>query len=233
MPPALARLARTGVLLGLTWAVLTAPLVLIGEAVERSPRVQQLDRAVTAFVVDHRTPALDRLMQALTWTGSWIAALALVAVLAVLTWTRRLPVVAVVAVAAAWLGEQLAISLTKNLVQRPRPPEAVRLVATHGWSFPSGHTANAVVVFATTTALVAYAARGRFLRVLACVVGAAAIALIAFSRVELGAHWLADVVASTVWTTTWLLLATAVLRRGAAGQGPAAPLLRTRERATG
>ena len=66
-----------------------------------------------------------------------------------LAWKQRLPILAVPVVVSAWLGELLAATLTKSVVQRPRPPEAVRLVMAHGWSFPCGHTANAVVVFAT------------------------------------------------------------------------------------
>ena len=225
MTPGLRRFAVTGGVLGVVWAVLTGPLILAGEAVDRSAAIERLDRGITAFVVDHRSPGLDRFMTALTWTGSWLAAVALCAVLVVLLRTRRLALYAVLAVVAAWLGEQLAVTLTKTLMQRPRPPEAVRLVVTHGWSFPSGHTANAVVLCTTATALVAYAIHRRGGRILVCLAGACAVALIAFSRVELGAHWTTDVLASVLWTTTWLLLAVRILRRGA---GDGSPLLLTR-----
>jgi hypothetical protein len=43
----------------------------------------------------------------------------------------------------------VAVTVSKSVLQRLRPFEAVRLVMAHGWSFPSGHAANPVVVFAT------------------------------------------------------------------------------------
>jgi hypothetical protein len=54
-----------------TWIVLTGLLVLVGEGIERSTAIMSMDRRITTFVVNHRTPALDQLMKAVTWTGSW------------------------------------------------------------------------------------------------------------------------------------------------------------------
>jgi undecaprenyl-diphosphatase len=152
-------------------------------------------------------------MKALTWTGSWLATLAAVAVVVAFTWKRRLPMVAVGSVAAAWLGELLAATVAKLVVDRPRPPQAVWLVVARGWSFPSGHTANAVVVFATAAALVTTLLHSRNTRVLIWALAAVVIGLVGFSRVELGVHWTTDVVASILWTSWWILVVVKVLRR--------------------
>src|SRR3974390_2093402 len=136
------------------WVILVGLLIACGEGINDSTRINSLDRRVTTFVVEHRTSLLTELMKIVTWTGSWIALPLLAIAVAVLAWRRRLPPSAVAAVLAVWIGELLAVTLTKSVVQRDRPPEAVRLVVAHGWSFPSGHTANAVVVFATAAALV-------------------------------------------------------------------------------
>jgi membrane-associated phospholipid phosphatase len=197
--------AIAGVLLA-TWALLTGLLILAGEGIEHSAAVTSLDRHVTTFVVDHRSPALDQVMKAVTWTGSWIAALAVASLVVGFAWRRRLSMLAVVAVVVAWLGELLAVTVTKSVVQRQRPPESVRLVVTHGWAFPSGHTANAVVVFTTAAVLMTTLVRRGNARVFIWVVAGLAIALVAFSRIELGVHWMTDVVASTIWTAGWLLV---------------------------
>lgn len=218
-------LAATAALVTGSWALLTGVLLLCGQGVVASSAVTTADRVVTAWVVARRTPALDTAMRAFTWSGTWFAALALVVVLVVLTVAGRIGPLVVATVAVGWLGEIAAVNLTKAVVQRPRPPEAVRLVPVHGWAFPSGHTANAVVVFATATALTFLLVVRPAARVLVSGVGAAVVALVAFSRVELGAHWLSDVVASVVWTTAWLLVAATVLAgcrlpgSGAAGSG--------------
>jgi undecaprenyl-diphosphatase len=199
--------------LGAAWAVLTGILILVGEGVKHSSALNSLDRHITDFVVDHRTPALNQLMKAVTWTGSWIATLGIAVLVAVFAWRRRLHLLAVIAVLAAWLGELLAVTLTKAVVERPRPPEAVRLVAGHGWAFPSGHTANATVVFATSAALATVLLGQRYSRLLVWALAALATALVGFSRIELGVHWTTDVVASVVWTVCWLFILVTVLRR--------------------
>jgi hypothetical protein len=109
------------------WATLAGLLILGGEGIKHSSAVMSMDRRVTSFVATHRTVALDELMKAVTWAGSWVA---------VLAWRRRLPLIAVIAVLVAWWGELLAVSVTKAVVQRPRPPEALRVVAAHGWVTP-------------------------------------------------------------------------------------------------
>ncbi len=137
------------------WLGLVALLVLCGEGVKHSSLVNSADRRITSFVVTHRTASLTDIMKAVTWAGSWIALAVVAVVVGVLTWRRRLPWLALGAVLTSWVGELLGVILVKGLVERERPPEAVWMVVAHGWAFPSGHAANAVVVFATAAALVA------------------------------------------------------------------------------
>jgi undecaprenyl-diphosphatase len=152
-------------------------------------------------------------MKALTFTGSWVAATVLATVVLILSLTHRVPFRAVAAVLLAWLGEILAVTLNKWLVQRPGPPESVRLVVTHGWSFPSGHTANTVVVFATTAALVVILFDRKYVSVVTWALCIVVTAVVGFSRIELGAHWTTDVAASWAWTACWLLTLFVILRR--------------------
>jgi membrane-associated phospholipid phosphatase len=194
------------------WGVLTALLMLGGEGIKHSSTVTAMDQRVTAFVVAHRTPALDQLMKIVTWAGSWVALFGVAVVVAVFAWRRILPILAVIAVLVAWWGELLAVTLTKAVVRRPRPPEALRVVAAHGWAFPSGHTANATVVFAAGAGLLTILVSKRNWRVLAWVLAVLATALVGFSRIELGVHWTTDVGASLIWTTCWLLTLIRILR---------------------
>jgi undecaprenyl-diphosphatase len=210
--------ARAGVVVG-AWAVLTGLLILGGEVITHSSAVISVDRSVTAFMVGHRTGALDALMKAVTWAGSWFALLGLAVVVAVLAWRRRLPIVAVIAILVAWWGELSAVSVTKAVVQRPRPPEALWVIAAHGWAFPSGHTANATVMFAAGASLVTIFVSKQRWRVLAWALALLATALVGFSRIELGVHWMTDVVSGLVWTAGWLLILVRVLGPTEAGSG--------------
>jgi undecaprenyl-diphosphatase len=210
VPMLLQRAGPPAALLAAAWAAMVGLLVLTGQGVTHSAAVASLDRQITSWVVAHRTPALDRWMAALTFTGSWLAALGVAAVVAVLAWRRRVPPRDLVTVLAGWAGVALAVPVTKSLVQRPRPPEPVRLLSAHGWSFPSGHTATAVVVFGTATTITVLLVHRRAVRALALAACPLLVGVIAFSRVELGVHWTTDVAASVVWTAGWLLVCTVV-----------------------
>jgi undecaprenyl-diphosphatase len=200
------RVAATAGVVVAAWVGLVALLILCGEGVKHSAAIATFDHRITNFVVDHRTPALNDLMKALTWTGSWIATLGVALVVAVFCVRHRLPIVAVVVVLAGWMGELGAVTLTKEVVERERPPKDLWLVTAHGWSFPSGHTANAVVVFSVAAGIVSIYLRGKNARVLTWALAVLVTALVGFSRIELGVHWTTDVIASAVWTTCWLLI---------------------------
>ena len=117
------------------------------------------------------------------------------------------------AAALAWAGDAGGVRIGKEVVTRDRPPEAIRLVQAHGWSFPSGHAAAAVVAFTVLAMCVMAVARHRAVRVLGWLIAGLAITATAFSRVALGVHWTTDVIASVVFTAVWLT-AIAVLLGG-------------------
>jgi membrane-associated phospholipid phosphatase len=190
----------------LAWAALTGLLIAVGVGVKHSSAVNAFDRHVTSVVVAHRTPALNAIMKAVTWLGSWVALVATGILLVVLAFRRRLPVEALVLAVVAWAGEDGGVTLAKHVVERDRPAQDLRLVSAHGWSWPSGHTAVALLVFTTLALVVAAIAPRSGYRTLACVLAALAVAAVAFSRVELGVHWTTDVIASMVFVGAWLVV---------------------------
>jgi membrane-associated phospholipid phosphatase len=78
------------------------------------------------------------------------------------------------------------------------------MVYAHGWSFPSGHTAAASLVFSVLALTVATLTGRRAVRVAGWLAAGLAIAATGFSRVELGVHWTTDVVVSIIFVTAWL-----------------------------
>ena len=186
--------------------------------ISRSSGVQSMDRHITTVVVSHRSPPLDLAMRIVTWWGSWVAVLVAAAIVAGLAWRRRASILLLLAVLVAWAGELVAVTVAKAAVQRPRPPLAIRLVTAHGWSFPSGHTANAVVVSATVGYLVSTAAGRRDVRVVIWVLACLAVGMVAFARVELGVHWTTDVIAGGLWSGCWIALLAVSARRLVRGE---------------
>ena len=195
---------RLAVFVG-AWIVLAGILIGVGELVDHSGAVQGFDNHVTSFVVAHRTAGLNAAMKAVTWLGSWVAVLVAAGLVLLLVFRRRLPVGFLVLAVVAWAGTQGGTTLAKNVVQRPRPPEDLRLVAAHGWSWPSGHTATATLVFAVLATVVWMLTTSIRLRLLAAVGWIFVAAAVAFSRIELGVHWTTDVLASVVLATAWFV----------------------------
>ena len=119
--------------------------------------------------------------------------------------SRRPRLAAFLAITA--LGSSLLNTLIKWAVDRARPHLADPVAVAAGRSFPSGHTQAATVGFGILVLI--------FLPVIprparAWVVAAAglAVALVAFSRIALGVHYLSDVVGALVIGTAWLLAMT-------------------------
>ncbi|HEY8754540.1 MAG TPA: phosphatase PAP2 family protein [Arthrobacter sp.] len=121
-----------------------------------------------------------------------------------LLWFRGRPVQALAfgsVVAAGWL----ASTAGKILVSRPRPPAdaAGSLIAETGNnSFPSGHTAFAVSL---VLAIALVLARGTAQRLAALAAGSLFIAVVAFSRMYLGVHYLSDVIGSVLISSAAIL----------------------------
>lgn len=148
-PPAHRAVASRVLILLATWMGLAGVLLGAGELVTHWSVIQQFDRHVTSWVVAHRSHPLDTIMRAITWCGSWVAVAVSGGLLLVLVAVHKLPLFVVILAAAGWLGEVTAVNLVKTLVDRQRPPRELWLASAHGSSFPSGHAANAMLIFAT------------------------------------------------------------------------------------
>jgi undecaprenyl-diphosphatase len=91
--------------------------------------------------------------------------------------------------------------VAKVAAGRPRPNLAPL-------GFPSGHVLSTVVFFGLMIYLIAMASsRRRRWRVLACLVAAAPVVIVAFSRLYLDKHWVSDLVGGLTIGAAYLLLA--------------------------
>jgi undecaprenyl-diphosphatase len=107
---------------------------------------------------------------------------------------------------ASFSGRLLVI-LEKAYFARVRPEEDLRLVEVHYQSFPSGHSANSMIVY-LAIALLAFdnPAHRRWAAATAVLLSF----LIGLSRPMLGVHWPSDVVAGWSFGALWLLLVLAL-----------------------
>ena len=164
-----------------------------------------LDARIAEWLHAHGRPGLTVFLLAVTHLNSTVAIGVLSAVFAaVLARLREWYWMLTLALAVG--GVMLLNLVLKQAYERVRPRFDDPLLVLETYSFPSGHTAAAVAFYGVLAAFLVsrfYDARRRA----ACVGGAiAAVALVAFSRLYLGAHYLSDVVAAVCSSTAWLVL---------------------------
>ncbi|MCJ2177100.1 phosphatase PAP2 family protein [Novosphingobium album (ex Hu et al. 2023)] len=101
----------------------------------------------------------------------------------------------------------------KAFFARPRPDLVQHLTQAGGYSFPSGHSFNAALIYlamALTFAALSQRRSVRFMLIASAVVMSMAIA---WSRVWLGVHWPSDVMAGWLGGAGWALMAHALFHR--------------------
>ena len=171
----------------------------------------QVDLAVFQFLQQLRTDSVDRVMIAITGMGSVGVLLPLaVTVTLWLVWRRSWHT------AAYWVGVaafgELLVQLLKFTLGRRRPLDLYTGVEL--FSFPSGHAVVSTVMLGFLAFLLS---RGQTMRT-RLVIGAIAglyVALVAFSRLYLGAHWLSDVAGGISLGVAWVsMLAMVYTHRG-------------------
>jgi membrane protein DedA with SNARE-associated domain/membrane-associated phospholipid phosphatase len=148
------------------------------------------DRAAFDVAADLSTGWLTSVMKVITALGS-APVLIPVTVVAAVALARARQWGAVAALVGATILTFVAVDLIKDAVGRPRPLGA--LVATQGLSYPSGHSAHAVLYPWIAIASARVFEPARFVRIAAVAAGFALAVVIGLSRVYLHAHYLSDV----------------------------------------
>lgn len=188
-------------------AAATALLVLVAwEVTARG--VQHVDDAFLRLMVALRITPLVWAGEALSVIGGvWVNWPLRVVALGALAWRRRWLQASAFALAIA--SSELLIGVLKTVYERPRPVGS--LVATSGYSFPSGHAIAGAVTAVGLVLVLLPPGRARW----AWEFRAAAFATVmSLSRAYLGAHWLSDVVAGGLLGTSLAVGWPAVLQEG-------------------
>ncbi|WP_187588732.1 phosphatase PAP2 family protein [Gordonia sp. OPL2] len=186
-----------------------------------------IDRSITDAVVGARTDIATTIAQVITTTGNALFLTVVVVVAVVAFVARRAYAEAVLIGAGALVGQVLMVGL-KNLVARPRPPVADRLIDIDTFSFPSGHAMMSMVVYcllgATLYRTVSWVRAHPAVLVIAPLWSVA----IGCTRVYLGVHWTTDVVAGWLIGGAWVALCLWLCRRWAPVATGAHPAARAR-----
>jgi membrane-associated phospholipid phosphatase len=182
------------------------PLALLGLALAWAVMLvfggMELDRGLLLIAYAGQDEEVATVARWLTELGGWrvvVPATWLGAL--VLLWRREWR--ATLMLLAITLSGRLLVSLQKDWAHRVRPEDQAHLVQVQSYAFPSGHSANATLVWLCLALLLPRSGRGRALATWGAVWLALAVGA---SRVVLGVHWPSDVIAGWAFGLFWTIL---------------------------
>jgi membrane-associated phospholipid phosphatase len=169
------------------------------------------DQSLATWFHAHLTPLFVTILRALCEPGSseWIGITLFFGVL-FLAWKRWWPSLAIAIIAVP--GGMLLNELIKLLVHRHRPFVDGPFVDWSGYSFASGHTIGATLLYGQILLFVIPFLKSRRWRGLSIFVAVTLVLLVGFSRIALGAHYLTDVLAGMFFGILWLTFCFFALR---------------------
>lgn len=200
-----------GILVSIVFTVVFVRIFDFVEDNGRGSGATAFDHAIEVWVNTHQTrhplqtQELLRVAKFLALMGSprAIVSLAAAAALVGLVWRKVRGAVWIFPIAI--LGAGVIIQSVKLLVHRPRPSSFTPLLHESGYSFPSGHSLIAMVVYG----LLGYFSLGLFknraARLIVRILTVLIIVSIGVSRVYVGVHYPTDVLAGWTAGIPWLL----------------------------
>ena len=188
----------------LVFAIMTFVLAEMSERIDDGP-LTETDVQLSNWLHAQGSPPLTAAMIAITTLGdTWVVIIITSIFVIFLLRRRRYYWAGVTGLSVG--GGMLLNRLLKLVFLRPRPSFADPILSLTGYSFPSGHTMAATVLFGTFAVYFFQRTPDARLRVLIIFVAGLLIALVAFSRIYLGAHYLSDVLAAVAEGLAWLSL---------------------------
>jgi undecaprenyl-diphosphatase len=205
--------------LALGAAVLIAAAWLFGaiaeDVVHRDVPLTTIDLDVAIWLHARATPALTSVMSLVSDCGAPLTDIVIASFVAlILLWKHARYWLLALVLAVA--GGALLNIIIKHLIHRQRPIFEDPIQTLTSYSFPSGHAMGSTLLYGILAAMAVAYVRDRRLRMLAVASAVFVVAMICFSRIYLGVHYLSDVIAGFLAGLVWLgtcLAAVAALHR--------------------
>jgi membrane-associated phospholipid phosphatase len=190
------------------WAVFIAAaclFALIAYNVVRAGPLLHLDSSIASWLHAHGTPTLTQVMLLVSHAHDPVFIDAYSFVVAIVL-ARRREWSWIVGLAAAAPGGLFLNGLIKRLFERARPSFDDPLLTLTTFSFPSGHTAGAMLFYGTLSACLLSRAHSSRVRNASLALWFSMVIIVGFSRMYLGVHYLSDVLGGAAWSLAWLTL---------------------------
>jgi membrane-associated phospholipid phosphatase len=168
------------------------------------PFLERLDQQGMQAIHAHASPSLTRAARFLSWIGAPATLVPIISVSAIVLWLvgwRRDASLLVLGI-----GGSGALDIALKLhFRRVRPEVPWAFVTEHSFSFPSGHSVAAVVLYGSLTYLIWRHLHHLWQRTAVIAAALLLIAGIGASRIYLGVHFPSDVAAGYAVGLIWLL----------------------------
>jgi len=177
----------------------TTPLLAFGNP------VAGIDHGVALWFHAHLTPTFVTVLRGITEFGSseWIA---LVLSLSVLLFVLKRWWASLITLVVAVPGGMLLNELVKILVHRHRPFDQGWFVDWSGYSFASGHSIGATLLYGQIALFLIPVVKSRRGRAWLFAAAGFVVGMVGFSRIALGAHYMTDVLGGIFFGMMWLTL---------------------------
>ncbi len=162
------------------------------------------DHEVAGWFHAHLTRTFVSVLRAFTEFGSgeWIGVV-LFFVMLYFVWKKWWPSLVTLIIAVP--GGMLLNEWVKLIVHRHRPFVDGPFVDWSGYSFASGHTIGATLLYGQLLLFILPGLKARHWRLLCILSAISLVLLVGFSRIALGAHFLTDVLAAIFFGAVWLI----------------------------
>jgi undecaprenyl-diphosphatase len=181
----------------------------IAENVIDSEAIVAIDQEVTHFLFTARNQMVGQIFYLISYLGSQKGSIIIGAIVSVILLKQGRKTYFV----ALWLvllGVGLSVRYGKLIFHRVRPAD-VGFYEETNFSFPSGHSTTAMVLFGMISYFLIRNSTSRRQRILFLLLGLTIILLVGFSRIYLGVHFLSDVLGGYLLGATWLILGITVI----------------------
>jgi membrane-associated phospholipid phosphatase len=176
----------------------------IAENVIDAEAIVVIDQQVTQFLYNSRNQLAGQLFYLISYLGSQKGSVIIGALVSVILLKQGRKTYFV----ALWLvllGVGLSVRYGKLIFHRARPLD-VGFYEETNFSFPSGHSTTAMVLFGMLTYFLMRNSPHRRQRLRYFLTGLVIVLLVGFSRIYLGVHFLSDVLGGYLLGATWMIM---------------------------
>lgn len=154
--------------------------------------LSNMDKIIIDNVQGLESASLTRIISKVTDISDTMQSAIITAVIAIVLFVKKYKREAVY-LAITMITCAIAVTVIKNIVKRPRP-NVHRLIDISGYSFPSGHTLAATMLY-LSLALILIRITKTNLKKLSLFIASIGVIFIAFTRIYLGVHYPTDTLA--------------------------------------